>query len=235
MEDFIIVITHGEITPVPTSSSLLQLASLFPLRGNHQWVWFVWHNFNYYHDQPGSNIIIVICILQKTSRTHMRAHTHVCAHTPPSPFRLSLFDGLVAPNCDGVSALFRRFRWRSMASRCFIQINTCAGDPVSPRFWVFFVYKKLLGRIETWTRDRMCFQSIRTAWDTSWDDRARIATCSLLTATDRFKKNYSIDGIQLPKQPFKCYTMQDMGGECMTQIYEGVGWGSLLLGRQWSK
>ena len=47
-------------------------------------------------------------------------------------------------------------------------------------FWVFFAYKKWLGRTETRTRDRMCFQSIRTVWDIYWDDRARIATCSLL-------------------------------------------------------
>ena len=30
--------------------------------------------------------------------------------------------------------------------------------------WVFFGYKKLLGRTETRTRDMMCFQSLRTVW-----------------------------------------------------------------------
>ena len=49
--------------------------------------------------------------------------------------------------------------------------------------WVFFAYKKLLGRTETRTRERKCFQSIRTVRDISRDDRARIATCSLRTAT----------------------------------------------------
>ena len=50
----------------------------------------------YYHYQPGSNIIIVY--IANTLRMHAREHT------PPSPFRLSLFDGSVAPNRDGVNA-----------------------------------------------------------------------------------------------------------------------------------
>ena len=83
---------------------------------------------NYYHYQPGSNIIVVYCKQITYTRTHARAQTN--AHTPPSPFRLSLFDGSVAPNREGVNAPFRRFRWRSMAGRCFIQINSRAGDSV---------------------------------------------------------------------------------------------------------
>ena len=47
-----------------------------------------------------------------------------------------------------------------------------------------FRVKKLLGRTETWTRERKCFQSIRTVWDISRDDRARIATCRLQIATN---------------------------------------------------
>ena len=57
----------------------------------------------------------------------------------------------------------------------------------------FFAYKKILGRTEMRTRDRICFQTIRSVRDISRDDRARIATCSLRTATDRFKANYSVD------------------------------------------
>ena len=56
-----------------------------------------------------------------------------------------------------------------------------------------FAYKKKLGRTETRTRDMMYCQLIRTVLDTSPDYRARIATCSLRTARDRFKENYSID------------------------------------------
>ena len=51
----------------------------------------------------------------------------------------------------------------------------------------------MLGRIETRTRDRIYCQTIRTVRDISRDHRARIATCSLRTLTDRLKENYSID------------------------------------------
>ena len=44
------------------------------------------------------------------------------------------------------------------------------------------------------TRDRMYCQTIRTVGDISRDDRGRIATCSLLTVTDR---NYSVDVISI--------------------------------------
>ena len=44
------------------------------------------------------------------------------------------------------------------------------------------------------TRERMYCQTIQTGRDISRDDRARIATCSLRTPTDRLKENYSIDG-----------------------------------------
>ena len=64
---------------------------------------------------------------------------------------------------------------------------------------MFFAYKKLLGRTETRTGDRMYCQTIRTVRDISRDERARIATCSLLTPTDRFKENFSIDGTLLLK------------------------------------
>ena len=50
----------------------------------------------------------------------------------------------------------------------------------------------MLCRIEMRTRDRIYSQTIRTVRDISRDDRARIATCSLRTLTDRLK-NYSID------------------------------------------
>ena len=43
------------------------------------------------------------------------------------------------------------------------------------------------------TRDRMYCQMIRTVRDIYRDDRARIATCTLGTPTDRHKENYSID------------------------------------------
>ena len=51
----------------------------------------------------------------------------------------------------------------------------------------------MLGRTETRTRDRMYLGRIRSVRDISRDDRARIATCSLRTSTDRLMENYSID------------------------------------------
>ena len=71
---------------------------------------------------------ILLSYIANTSRTHTRACAHT--HTPPSPFRLSLLDGSVAPNRDRGNAPFRRFRWRSMAGRCYIQLSSGAGDSV---------------------------------------------------------------------------------------------------------
>ena len=58
---------------------------------------------------------------------------------------------------------------------------------------MFFAYKKMLGRTDTRTREMMYCQTIRPVRDISGDDRARIATCSLRTPTDRLKEKYSID------------------------------------------
>ena len=68
--------------------------------------------------------------------------------------------------------------------RCFIQINTREGDPVSRGSVCFSRIQKMLGRTETRTRERMYCQSIRTVRNMSRDNRARIASCSLITATD---------------------------------------------------
>ena len=116
------------------------------------------------------------------ARTHPceRVHTPPHADMPPSPYRYSM--GLCQPTVTARSAGDKSW---SLA----IEINTGTGGPVSPRFWVFFAYKKMLGR----TRERMYCQSIRTIRDISRDDRARIATCSLRTRTDRLKENYRID------------------------------------------
>ena len=49
---------------------------------------------------------------------------------------------------------------------------------------MLFAYKKMLGRVETRTLDRIYCQTMRTVRDISRDDRARIAICSLRTLTD---------------------------------------------------
>ena len=75
-------------------------------------------------------LIIIIISLGQILLSYIANTSCMHAHTPPSPFRLSLFDGSVAPNRDRVNAHFRQFCWRSMAGRRFIQINSRAGDSV---------------------------------------------------------------------------------------------------------
>ena len=92
-------------------------------------------------------------------------------------------------SCEGINSccrcfgsIFRRYdrcccrsccRWRSINRDRHIQ-QTLARDPVfAIAFVCFSRIKKLLGRTETRTRERI-----------SRDNRARMATCSLLTATD---------------------------------------------------
>ena len=101
----------------------------------------------------------------------MRTHTHTHSHTH-------------------VAVQVTAIRWRPVplafiAGSGVIEINTHAGQPISPRFWMFSRIKKLLGRTETRTRDRMYCQTIRTVRDISRDVRTRIAICSLRTPTDR--------------------------------------------------
>ena len=91
-------------------------------------------------------------------------------------------------------------------------------------FGVFSRIKKILRRTETRTRDRICFQTIRSVRDISRDDRARIPTCSLRTATDRFKANYSVDEttIALPTctQPVAAIINALQNGEgCIKQSF----------------
>ena len=147
----------------------------------------------YYHCQPGSNICIVYCkhITHARARTHARAHkrahtrAHTCTHTAVAASQ-AIAIRWRPTNRDGP---LRLRQCRSLA----IQINTRTGDPIYPRFRKFFAYKKMLGRNETRTRDRMYCQTIRIVRDISRDDQARIATCRLRSLTDGLKENYSID------------------------------------------
>ena len=77
----------------------------------------------------------------------------------------------------------------------FHSTDNSATVGIRDSLWMFFSYKKMLGRSETRTRERKYLGRIRSVWDISRGDRARIATCSLQTSTDRFKANYSIDSI----------------------------------------
>ena len=73
---------------------------------------------------------------------HARTHVHTRTHTyiPPSPFR---FDASVAPKHDKVNTPFLPVPLAFMAGSWVIKINTRAGDPMPPRFWMFFAYKKI--------------------------------------------------------------------------------------------
>ena len=128
---------------------------------------------------------ILYCILQihhacaharahKRTRAHARACTRAHTAVAAVTVRRTGYRNSMSPNRDSP---LRLRQCRSLA----IQITTRTGDPITPIFWMFFAYKTLLGRTETRTRDRMCFQTIRTVTD----DRTGIATCRLRTPTDR--------------------------------------------------
>ena len=159
----------------------------------------------YYHYQPGSNIFIVYC--KHITHAHMRARahasSHTCAHTAvatATAYRLSLFGG-AQPTVTARSACDNAGRW-PFKSTHELAIRFTRG------FGSFSHIKKLLGRTETRTRDRIYCQTIQIVRDISRDDRARIATCSLRMLTDRLKENYSIDSrrVQNPSSHFLLHT-----------------------------
>ena len=130
---------------------------------------------------------ILLSYIANTSRTHAR--THARTHSPTHRCRLQVVAvrlvGGAQPWQNYVP--FRLFHWRSMAGRCFIQIKSRGRLSIRDSFGCFSHIKKIRGRTETPTRDRMDCHLIRTVWDISLDDWARIGTCSLLASTDRFK------------------------------------------------
>ena len=78
--------------------------------------------------------------------------------------------------------------------RYFIQINTREGDPASRGFVCFSRIKKLLGRTDTRTRDRMCSQVSDDTNRLRHLPRRSSKNCDLQFANfDRLKENYSID------------------------------------------
>ena len=101
---------------------------------------------------------------------HLCTHVHTHSHHHP-PHRLSLFGG-AQPTVMGCSACDNAGRWPFKSTHELATRFTRG-------FGSFSRIKKLLGRTETRTRDRMYCQTIRIVRDISRDDRARIATCSL--------------------------------------------------------
>ena len=171
-----------------------------PLRGNHQCVCVICMKYRII-----LLIIIIIISLGQISlsyianphththtHTHARARTHTHAHTRAHTRTHTRTHARTHAHahrrrhsgcCCSMRQTVTQLTPLFVAGRSFIQINTCAGNTVSARFWVFFAFTKLLARTETRTRDMMCFQSIRTVCDISRNDRARIATSSLRTVT----------------------------------------------------
>ena len=89
-------------------------------------------------------------------------------------------------------------------------------------FGCFSRIKKLLGRTGTRTRDRMYCQTIRTVRDISRDDRARIATCSLRTLTDRQTVTIDIIIMSHPNQTGSVgfFGISDKGGEIFFSVFK---------------
>ena len=121
-----------------------------------------------------------------------------------SPFWLVVFVvlaqsvGAMTIKCSCVLAGHGRpITSESSVTPLFIQQPYARDSAFAIVYGCFSGIKKMLGRTEMRTRDRMYCQTIRSVWDISRGDRARIATCSLRTSpdrkTDRLKANYSID------------------------------------------
>ena len=119
----------------------------------------------------------------------MHGRTH--AHTPRTTVAVRCVG---APNSDYVMVGRTLFAGETMADRRLNEINYARATLYARQFF-FPRINKILGRNETLTRDRMncqTIQSVRFTETIEQDDRARIATCTLRTLTDRHKENYSI-------------------------------------------
>ena len=161
---------------------------------SHQCVWFVWIILIIIVISLGQILLSYITNTSRThAHTHLRTHTHTRTHSREHthPYIAVAVQDVAVRWVSGDQTMteltphFRRFSWRTMAGRCSFKKTVRGRLGIRDSFGCFSRIKKCIGRIETRTRDRVCFQSIRTGWDISRYDRARIATCSLLTATDR--------------------------------------------------
>ena len=135
---------------------------------------------------------ILLSYIANTSRTHEWTHAHACACTRACTNRrrsgycysMGLWHTTVTARSTGDNG------W-SLA----IEINTGTGGPVSPRFRVFFAYKKILGRTETRTRDRMYYQYTNSLRHlprrSSNNSDLQFANCD--RQTYGLEENYSID------------------------------------------
>ena len=159
---------------------------------------------------------ILLSYIANTSRTcmHARAHTHT--HTrartrphsrtrthPPTTVAIQVVAvrWVGAPNHGEVNGPFSPAPL-AMNDESVLHSNkqSCMRRGIRESFGCSSRIKTILGRTEARTRNRMCCQSIRTVGAISRDDRARIATRSLLTPTDRQTLRRIIEYIVLPIQ-----------------------------------
>ena len=132
-----------------------------------------------------------------------------------SPFWLVVFVvlaqsvGAMTIKCSCVLAGHGRpITSESSVTPLFIQQPYARHSAFAIVYGCFSRIKKMLGRTEMRTRDRMYCQTKRSVWDISRGDQARIATCSLRTSTDRLKANYSIDVLlSVKRRPCKIFVM----------------------------
>ena len=109
---------------------------------------------------------ILLSYLANTSRTHARTHARTLAHTRlPTTIAVQVVAvrWVGAPSHDEVNAPFSPVPL-AMNGRSLLHSNKqsrmrCG---IHNSFGCFFAFKQILGRTETRTRDRMCFQSMRT-------------------------------------------------------------------------
>ena len=119
---------------------------------------------------------------------HAHAHTHARvntrAHTQPSPPSPSAAQAIAIHRRPAVTASSAGIRGGApfIAGSRAIEIHNTRMPPEFPdNLEAFRVYKKLLGRTETRTRDMMYLGRIRSVRDISRDDRARIANADRQT------------------------------------------------------
>ena len=122
-------------------------------------------------------IIIIIISLGKislsyianTSRMHActhartRTHAHTREHAHPHPRRPSLFAVSVRPiSPSWLGAPLSTLVRQSWPAGDPLKLTTCGRLCINDRFGFFSRIKQILGRTETRTRDRICFQTIRS-------------------------------------------------------------------------
>ena len=111
-------------------------------------------------------------ILQTHHARNARTRAHTCTYTAVTAVQAIAIRW--HPTVMAHSACDNAGRWP-------LKYTHALATRFTRGFRCFSHIKKLLGRTETRTRDRMYCRTIRIVRDISRDDRARIATCSLQT------------------------------------------------------